>query len=132
MVGILKRSLPKRIWRRLGRHPVLVVATASTSIKIGRDGLRWQRGEIDGAEFRFRTGEHMGSMSGGLAGAAAGAAWGSFLPGLGTAIGAFAGGIVGEELGKRVGRLATEHAEISVREYLDSEDSHHSDEDNHP
>lgn len=119
MLGIAKRSLPKRIWRKLGRNPVLVVATASTGIKIGREGLRLKRGEINHSEFRKRTGGHVGSMSGGLAGAAAGAVWGSMLPGFGTAIGAIAGGILGEELGGRVGRVATEQAEVSIREYLD-------------
>lgn len=115
---ILKRSLPERIWRRLGRHPVLVVSTISTSIKVGQDGVRLHRGELDAPEFRKRTGGHLGAMSGGLAGAAAGAAWGSALPGLGTVIGAFAGGIIGEELGGRVGRLAIEQAEVSLRETL--------------
>jgi phage tail tape-measure protein len=111
---LLKRSLPERIWRRLGRHPVLVVSTATMGVKVGQDGFRLRRGEIDAPEFRKRTGGHVGSMSGGLAGAAAGAAWGSALPGLGTVIGAFAGGLVGEELGGRVGRLAIEQAELSL------------------
>lgn len=110
----LKRSLPERIWRRLGRHPVLVVSTASLGVKVGKDGFRLRSGEIDPPEFRKRAGGHVGSMGGGLAGAAAGAAWGSALPGLGTVIGAFAGGIIGEELGGRVGQLAVEQAEITV------------------
>lgn len=116
MHRILKRSLPERIWRRLGRHPVLVVSTASLGIKLGKEGVRLRRGEIDALEFRLRTGGHVGSMSGGLAGAAAGAAWGSAFPGLGTVIGAFAGGLIGEELGGRVGRLAIEQVELSFRE----------------
>lgn len=116
---ILKRTLPERIWRRLARHPVLVVSTASLGVKVTRDALRMRSGEIDGTEFRARTGRNVGGMSGGLAGAAAGAAWGSVLPGLGTMLGAMAGGIVGEELGGRVGRLAIEQAEITWRERRD-------------
>lgn len=120
---ILKRSLPERIWRRLGRHPVLVMSAASTGFKIGQEGLRLSRGLIDPPEFRKRTGEHLGSTSGGLAGAAAGAAWGSALPGFGTAVGALAGGLLGGELGARVGRLAVEQTELTVREYRERRDS---------
>ena len=116
---LLRRSLPERIWRRLGRHPVLVMATASMGFRVGREGLRLRRGEIDPPEFRKRTGGHVGAMSGGLAGAAAGAACGSVFPGVGTIVGAFAGGVLGEELGGRVGRLATEQAELTIREYAD-------------
>lgn len=113
---ILRRTLPERIWRRLGRHPVLVISTISTGVKVGREGLRFRNGEIEATELRARTGGHLGSMSGGLAGAAVGAAWGSTFPGLGTVIGAMAGGLVGEELGSRVGRLGIEQAELAVRE----------------
>lgn len=115
-MNVLKRSLPERIWRRLGRHPVLVVSTVSLGVRVAKDGALLRHGEIDGTEFRARTGRHLGSMSGGLAGAAAGAAWGSVLPGLGTAIGALAGSLIGEELGGRVGRLAVEQAEVTWRE----------------
>ncbi len=111
-MNVLKRSLPRRIWRRLGRHPVLVMSAVSCSVRVGRDGFRLREGAIDAPEFRRRTGGHVGSMAGSLAGAAVGAAWGSVLPGLGTAIGAFAGGLLGEELGGRVGRLAVDQAEV--------------------
>lgn len=113
---ILKRTLPERIWRRLGRNPMLVMSAVSTSIRVGRDGAALRRGDLDAPEFRKRTGGHLGSMSGGLAGAAAGAAWGSALPGFGTILGAFAGSVIGEELGGRVGRLAVEQAEITIQE----------------
>lgn len=109
---LLKRTLPEIIIRKLGRHPVAVVSTATLGFRLGKDGWRLKKGEIDVPEFRRRVGGHFGTVGGGLAGAAAGAAAGSaVIPGLGTVLGAFAGGMVGESLGGKLGRGAVEGAE---------------------
>lgn len=111
-MDILKRRLPERIIRKLGRHPMVVVSVASLGVRLGKDAMLMNKGEIDPLEFRRRFGSHLGNMGGGIAGAAAGAAAGSVLPGLGTILGAFAGGMVGENLGGRLGRKAVEQGEV--------------------
>ena len=112
MHEVLRRSLPKRILRRLGRHPVAVVSVVNLALKSGRETYRWHAGMIDTLELRRRLGTHVGTMSGGLAGAAAGSAAGTVVaPGLGTILGAFAGGLVGETLGGKAGRATVEKAE---------------------
>ncbi len=113
MIEPLRRSLPKRILRRLGRHPVAVVTVVNLALKTSRDTYRWHTGLIDTLELRRRLGSHFGTMGGGLAGAAAGSAAGTaFAPGLGTVLGAFAGGVIGESLGNKAGRAAIEQAEV--------------------
>ncbi|MBK6690377.1 MAG: hypothetical protein IPG45_38275 [Deltaproteobacteria bacterium] len=108
----LKRTLPEIIIRKLGRHPVAVLSTATLGFRLSKDGWRLKKGEIDVPEFRRRVGGHFGTVGGGIAGAAAGAAAGSaVIPGLGTILGAFAGGMVGETLGGKLGRGAIEGAE---------------------
>ena len=115
MHDILRRSLPKRILRRLGRHPVAVVSVVNLALKSGRETYRWHTGLIDTIEFRRRVGSHVGTMGGGLAGAAAGSAAGTAVaPGLGTILGAFAGGVVGETLGAKAGRKAVEQAQSAM------------------
>lgn len=108
----LRRSLPKRLLRRLGRHPVVVVTTVNLALKAGRETYRWRSGIIDAPELRRRLGGHVGTMGGSLAGAAAGSAAGTaFAPGLGTVLGAFCGGLIGENLGGRAGRTVVEKVE---------------------
>ena len=112
----LKRSLPKRFIRKMGRHPVAVVSALSAVWRVGKDALRFKKGEIAGPEFRARTGGHFGSVSGGMAGAAFGAAAGNMvMPGLGALVGAFAGGALGEDLGSRAGRGAITAIERKIR-----------------
>ncbi len=116
LADVLRRSLPKRILRRLARHPVAVVSVVSLVLKGGRETYRWRVGLIDGSEFRVRLGTHFGSTGGGMAGAAAGSAAGTMIaPGLGTMVGAFAGGMAGEMLGGKAGRAALENAEAMLK-----------------
>lgn len=115
-MNLLARSLPIRIIRRLERHPVAFVSTLALGFKLGRDGWRYQKGEIDSTELRRRVGGHLGTVGGGVAGAAAGAAAGtSVMPGLGTLVGAFAGGMIGETIGGKLGRTAVENAETILK-----------------
>ena len=112
MHEVLRRSLPKRILRRLGRHPVAVVSVVNLALKTGRETYRWRSGLIDSIELRRRLGVHVGTMGGGMAGAAAGSAAGTAVaPGLGTILGAMAGGMIGENLGGKAGQVAIEQAE---------------------
>ena len=116
MHEVLRRSLPKRIIRRLGRHPVAVVTVVNLALKTGRETYRWHNGLIDTLELRRRLGMHVGTMGGGLAGAAAGSAAGTAVaPGLGTILGAFAGGVIGETLGGKAGLAVIEQTEGSSR-----------------
>ena len=109
MIEVLRRSLPKRILRRLARHPIPVAHAVNLALKTGRDAHRWHTGLIDVIELRRRLGSHVGTMGGGLAGAAAGAAL--FNPGVAAIVGAFAGSMVGESLGHKAGRAVVEQAE---------------------
>lgn len=108
MTSIL--DLPRPI-KKLLRSPLVVVSAASLGVRIGKDAYKMHKGEIDGREFRARTGQHLGSVSGGMAGAAAGAAAFSVVPGVGTVLGAFAGGLFGETVGAKLGRRAAERLE---------------------
>lgn len=101
-------DLPKKIFRRLARHPMIVMSVASIGLRVGREAFRLQKGQINGREFRARTGGHLGSIGGGALGATAGAVAGSVVPVLGSIIGGFAGGILGEAGGSRLGRMAAE------------------------
>ena len=114
-IPIPKLPPPGRIIRRLGRHPIAVVSIASFGLRVGKDAARARKGEIDGSEFRARTGGHAGSISGGIAGAMAGAVAMSVIPGLGPIIGGFAGGIIGEMGGSRAGRKMAEAGERIVK-----------------
>ncbi|MGF6440564.1 hypothetical protein [Paraburkholderia youngii] len=58
-------------------------------------GIKYLKGDIDGAEAGKRIGESAAGNGGALVFAAGGAAIGSIVPVVGTAIGGFAGGIVG-------------------------------------
>jgi len=105
------RSLPGRIIRRLARHPVLLVGSASLGIRAYQEYGRLKKGEIDAEEFRARTASHFGSISGGAAGATVGAAAGSVIPVVGTIIGGFVGGMIGEAGGSRFFRMAASELE---------------------
>ena len=116
--------LPGRIIRRLVRRPLVVVSAASLAIRMGRDAYRVKQGEMDGAEFRARSGGHVGGVSGAALGATAGTIAGSIVPGIGSILGGLAGGMLGEIGGTKVGRSFVERAEERIgRSPKKSEDS---------
>ncbi len=95
----------KRVFRELGKRPIVAAGAALFAFDVARDGFRLARGNIDGREFAERT---VGNGTG-LAGAAGGAWVGSMvgtlaMPVVGTMVGSVIGGVIGGIGGDTYGR----------------------------
>ncbi len=95
----------KRIFKELGKRPIVAASTALFAFDVARDGVRFAKGSIDGREFA----ERVGGNGVGLVGAAGGAWMGSMIgtlamPVVGTAVGSVVGGVIGGIGGDTWGR----------------------------
>ncbi len=93
--------IPPEVIRRLN-SPVAAAAALTLGLKVGQELYRVASGEISLAQFKKRTGMHVGTVTGTMAGAVAGTLAGRWVPGVGTLLGAFTGGLAGQFAGAHV------------------------------
>lgn len=117
----LGNETAKRIFKEIGKRPIVAAGGALFAFDVARDGYRLARGDIDGAEFA----ERVGGNGVGLVGAAGGAYLGSMLgtfamPVVGTAVGSVIGGVIGGIGGDTWGRAKV--ASVLGTDDIDDED----------
>jgi phage tail tape-measure protein len=101
----LGNETAKRVFRELGKRPIVSATAALFAFDTARDGWRLAKGDIDGREFA----ERVGGNGVGLVGAAGGAWVGSMvgtlaMPVVGTMVGSVVGGVIGGIGGDTYGR----------------------------
>jgi hypothetical protein len=115
----------KRIFKELGKRPIVAAGAALFAFDVARDGVRLARGSIDGREFA----ERVGGNGVGLVGAAGGAWVGSMvgtlaMPIVGTMVGSVVGGVIGGIGGDTYGRA-------KVRDLVGGDDGDDDDDDDY-
>jgi len=101
----LTNETAKRVFKEIGKRPIVAASGALLAFDVARDGVRLARGSIDGREFA----ERVGGNGVGLAGAAGGAWIGSMvgtlaMPVVGSMVGSVIGGVIGGIGGDTYGR----------------------------
>lgn len=101
----LTNETAKRVFKEIGKRPIVAASAALLAFDVARDGVRLARGSIDGREFA----ERVGGNGVGLAGAAGGAWVGSMvgtlaMPVVGSMVGSVIGGVIGGIGGDTYGR----------------------------
>lgn len=101
----LSNETAKRVFREIGKRPIVAASAALLAFDVARDGVRLARGTIDGREFA----ERVGGNGVGLVGAAGGAWVGSMvgtlaMPVVGSMVGSVIGGVIGGIGGDTYGR----------------------------
>lgn len=116
--------IPPEVVRRLS-SPVAAAAALGLGLRLGQELYRVASGEISIAQFKKRTGMHVGTVTGTMAGAVAGTVAGRWVPGVGTLLGAFTGGLVGQFTGAHVMNKGAERLVPTIEDDEESEDGAH-------
>jgi len=101
----LTNETAKRVFREIGKRPIVAAGGALFAFDVARDGYRLARGHIDGIEFAERVGGNGVGLVGAAGGAYIGSMLGTFaMPVVGTMVGSVIGGVIGGIGGDTYGR----------------------------
>ena len=101
----LSNETAKRIFREIGKRPIIAAGGALFAFDVARDGYRLARGHIDSSEFAERVGGNGVGLVGAAGGAYIGSMLGTFaMPVVGTMVGSVIGGVIGGIGGDTYGR----------------------------